>query len=501
MSRVIAGIVACLAVATPLAAQLCPSAPLETCRVAASSKLLLRRDAGDPSRDQVKWRWTRGQASLLPTFGDPTASTASALCVYDARGLVAEIGVAAGGLCDGAACWRASGSAFRYANRAASAGVATVLLKSSTGDRAKAMLNGAGAALPDIALPLSGTAIAQWRTSANGACLESRFPPVTVARNDGEQFSATATVAVPPPTTARPSAGCGAPISGYATGGNARTLVHDGLTRTYGVYVPSGYDLSGSTPAPVVLILHGGFGSGTQAFTSARLAALADARGVIVVYPDGVASPLNVRTWNAGACCGYAQSTGVDDVGFVGALLDQIDGELCVDRRRIHATGMSNGAQLSHRLACDLSWRIASVAPVSGTDNTTTCAPTRPVPVMHIHGTADQLSPYGGGMGCGLSGNDSTSVPDTIARWQDRDGCRGGATPRFTEGDGVCETYGRCRNDTEVVLCRIANGGHNWPGGEPPVLSGIGDCPFGAQSTTFDASARALDFFALHPMP
>lgn len=485
----------------PLGAQPCPPSPRDDCRTAASAKLSLRRDAGDPSRDQVKWRWTRGQASLLPAFGDPTATTAAALCVYDARGLVASIDVAAGGLCAGAPCWRASPSAFRFSDRAAATGVNKVLLRASAGDRAKAMLNGAGAALPDVALPLSGTVVGQWHTSTSGPCLETRFAPAAVSRNDSEQFSAAASAAAPPQARARPSAGCGAPIGGYVTGDNPRTLIHDGIARTYGVYVPNGYDLGGATAAPLVLVLHGGFGTGPQAFASARLAALADARRVIVVYPDGVASPLGVRTWNAGACCGYAASTGIDDVGFIDAVLDEVERTLCVDRRRIHATGMSNGAQLSHRLACDRSWRIASVAPVAGTDNTTACAPTRPVPVMHIHGTADQLSPFTGGLGCGLSGNDSTSVGDTIARWQDRNGCPGAAAPRFVEGDGTCETHGRCRNEAEVVLCRIADGGHTWPGGEPPLIPGLGSCPFGAQSDSFDASARALDFFALHPMP
>jgi polyhydroxybutyrate depolymerase len=162
---------------------------------------------------------------------------------------------------------------------------------------------------------------------------------------------------------------------------------------------------------------------------------------------------------------------------------------------------MSNGAQLSHRLACERSWRIASVAPVAGTDNTLACAPTRPVPVMHIHGTDDQNQPYAGGIGCGVSGVASTSVPDTITAWQDRNQCPGPAQPRLIAGDGTCETYGRCRNEAEVVLCAIAGGGHTWPGGEPPVISGIGSCGFGGQSTTFDASARSLDFFALHPLP
>ena len=486
---------------TPAAALTCPAAPRDDCRVAAASRLELRRDAADPSRNQLKWRGTRGRATLRPGFGDPVAGSDTALCLYDASGLVAQIDIAGGGTCAGAPCWRASSSGFRFADATAASGVEKLLLRANAGDRAKALLLGRGAALPVPPLPLQAPVVAQLANDATGVCLTTRFAAAELAANDGGRLSGVSGVILPAPTTPRPSAACGAAVTGYAGGANARSLAHGGRTRTFGVYVPVGYDFAGATPAPVVMILHGGFGSGGQAFATARLAALADARGVVVVYPDGVASPGGVRTWNAGGCCGYALTAGIDDIGFIDALLDQLETDLCIDRRRIHATGMSNGAQLSHRLACDRSWRIASVAPVAGTDNTLACAPTRPMPVMHIHGTADQNAPFAGGMGCGLSGIDTTSAPDTIAAWQGRNGCPGSAKPRLVAGDGVCETHGRCRNEAEVVLCTIAAGGHTWPGGLPTAIPGIGDCLFGAQSQSFDASARALDFFALHPLP
>jgi hypothetical protein len=144
---------------------------------------------------------------------------------------------------------------------------------------------------------------------------------------------------------------------------------------------------------------------------------------------------------------------GIDDVGFIDALLDNLEGDLCIDRRRVHATGMSNGAELAHRLACDLSWRIASITPVAGTDNTTSCAPTRPVPVMHIHGSADQNVPFDGGVGCGLSG-----VPTRRAGLMALNLATavGRPTPRLVGGRHLW-TQGRCLCEA-VVLCTIAGG-------------------------------------------
>src|SRR5262249_57738455 len=111
---------------------------------------------------------------------------------------------------------------------------------------------------------------------------------------------------------------------------------------------------------------------------------------------------------NAGAGCGEGGMNMVDDVGFVGAILDKLQADVCVDTGRIYATGMSNGGFLSHRLACELSNRIAAVAPVAGVLGVPTCTPARPISVMHFHGTSDQLVPYNGNPQMGF-----LSVPDT----------------------------------------------------------------------------------------
>lgn len=233
-----------------------------------------------------------------------------------------------------------------------------------------------------------------------------------------------------------PSAGCGAPLAVYAAGvSTVDSLVHDGLMRSFRVYVPPSYDPSGGTLAPVVLLLHGGFGSGAQIESSSRILEVADANGFIVVSPDGVAGPGGVRTWNGGGCCGYAVTNNIDDVGFMSALVDRLEANLCLDRRRTYAAGMSNGAIMSHRLACDLAGRIRAVGSVSGAMMADPCAPVRPLPVIEIHGTGDLNVPYDGGMGCGAAGVPFPSVDETVSGWRARDGCSGAASALLEQGD------------------------------------------------------------------
>jgi polyhydroxybutyrate depolymerase len=211
-----------------------------------------------------------------------------------------------------------------------------------------------------------------------------------------------------------------------------------------------------------------------------------DAKGFLLVYPQGTGE---LASWNAGACCGTAAEDGVDDVGFTRALLDALEAELCVDASRVFATGMSNGGFFSHRLGCELSDRIAAIAPVAGVMGIPTCTPARAVSVMEFHGTSDPLVPYDGDPAIGY-----TSVADTVAGWVKRDGCQAAPATTYSKGDATCVTYGQCTANAEVTLCTIQGGGHTWPGGTPfPLL--------GATSTDISATDAMWTFFEAHPMP
>lgn len=222
------------------------------------------------------------------------------------------------------------------------------------------------------------------------------------------------------------------------------TVDSGGRTRTLRLHVPSGYDPA--QPTPLVLNFHGYTSNAQQQEAYSGMIARANAQGFIAVHPEGVSS-----SWNAGTCCGTAAQSAVDDVGFVDDLLDAVSAEYCVDPARIYATGMSNGGFMSHRLACDLSHRIAAIASVAGYDVTTSCAPERPVPVIHFHGTADGTVDYNG-------------VAGTIADWVARNGCSTDAETTYDNGNTTCETYAGCEAGAEVVSCTITNGGHTWPG-------------------------------------
>jgi polyhydroxybutyrate depolymerase len=325
-----------------------------------------------------------------------------------------------------------------------------------------------------------------------GAC--SRHPDTPSASADAAG-TPSSDGAVPEVSGAVSSGGCGRAPAPYAAGTHPGSLQVGGRDRTFLVHLPPGYDAS--RPHPLVLLFHGGLGTGMQMEASALMSPIADRERFVVVYPDGI-----TRSWNAGGCCGPPAEQNIDDVGFVAALLDHLESTLCLDRRRIFAGGMSNGAMFSHRLACDLSERVAAVAPVSGTNMTSSCAPRRPVPVMHIHGTEDRHVPWAGGNGCGIAGVPFTSVPDSLAGWQGRNGCVPGAgVPLVQQGDGRCEVQGRCPAGAEVVLCTIQGGGHAWPGGGPRELVLPACRADGFQSTSFLASEQIWSFFAAHPRP
>ena len=253
--------------------------------------------------------------------------------------------------------------------------------------------------------------------------------------------------------------------------GLVRTLGVGGLNRTYVVHIPKGHDLK--TPLPVVLALHGATMNGPMMAWFSGLNRKADEAGFLAVYPNGAGSHSSFF-WNGGNCCGPAMRDGVDDVGFLDALLDDLMRAYPVDARRVYATGMSNGAIMAYRLAAERSERIAAIAPVAGTAGTEIGQPKRPVSVLHFHGTQDEFIPFTGGRGAkGISGTNHRPVEDSIRAWVEADGCE--ETPRIDVlsegGDGLKvtrTTYGGGREGAEVVLVVIEGGGHTWPGQRSP---------------------------------
>ncbi|MEI8227710.1 MAG: PHB depolymerase family esterase [Planctomycetota bacterium] len=289
-----------------------------------------------------------------------------------------------------------------------------------------------------------------------------------------------------------------ADASPLSPGDYSRTVQVDGSERSYLVHVPPQY--VADSPTPVVLAFHGGGANAHNMVGFSGLNHKADQSGFIAVYPEGTGRLERMLTFNAGNCCGQASARNVDDVAFVRHVLDDLEGVANVDRRRVFATGMSNGAMMAYRLASEMSDRIAAIAPVSGPMGTKDCRPGRAVPVMHFHGDADEFAPFSGGKGRGPTGTDFYSVDHSINAWVDANECK--KNPRTTqlpdrEKDGTTVKQVRYefgKEGAEVVLVVIEGGGHTWPGNEPRMRS------LGVSTRDISANDMMWEFFQQHPM-
>jgi polyhydroxybutyrate depolymerase len=247
-----------------------------------------------------------------------------------------------------------------------------------------------------------------------------------------------------------------------------RSVRVGGRSRTYLLHVPAG---STSEPRPLVLVFHGGASNAAATERLTGFNDLANREDFLVAYPNGSGRLAAVLTWNAGRCCGYAVENRIDDVAFVRAILDDIGAVARVDAARVYATGISNGGQMSYRLAVDMPDRIAAVAPVAGSLEVEAPAAQTPVSVVHFHGTNDENLPMAGGRGTrGVAGVSFTSVAASLAPWVKAGGCKPEPAverlpDRARDGTSVeRRSYPGCKPGIEVVLYVIEGGGHSWPG-------------------------------------
>jgi polyhydroxybutyrate depolymerase len=267
-------------------------------------------------------------------------------------------------------------------------------------------------------------------------------------------------------------------------GSSAHVISVGGVNRGYLVYRPAGLPAA----APLVVVLHGGFGTASQAQKSYRWDAEADSGHFLVAYPDG----LN-RAWNAGGgCCGKPGRDGTDDIGFITAMVSAISRAVPVDRGRVYATGISNGGIMAYDLACHTTI-FAAIGPDSATE-LGSCPGPAPVSVIAIHGTADRNIPYDGGPGDGIARIDGPAVPAVNAGWRRADHC---AAPAVAVAGTVTTSVATCPAGRAVELITIAGAGHQWPGAVPdPVAQRLlGTDP---PSTALDATKVIWTFFAAH---
>lgn len=290
------------------------------------------------------------------------------------------------------------------------------------------------------------------------ALLVARQQDGTIDRSDG--------TVLPPDTVTSPVPGSTAVTSSCAF---AQGLI----TRECAVITPPG--VVEGTKLPVVFLLHGlGDGPGSVRDAGAWTDAVIERRFMLVT-PSGIAS-----SWNAGECCGIAKGTQIDDTGYLATLVEEIARRPDVDTTRMYMAGFSNGGMMTYRFAC-VSDRLAAMASVSGT-RVITCPPKSPLPILHVHGTADETVPYEGGSGivAAIMGVSFPNVPATMEQVAADDGCTGAPSER-TSGDLTTKEWGGCAAGARVKFITIANWPHQWP------LTG-----------SLDATDEVLSFFGIN---
>jgi polyhydroxybutyrate depolymerase len=271
---------------------------------------------------------------------------------------------------------------------------------------------------------------------------------------------------------------CGGDDGGAPDAGPLPTVF--GGDRPATLQVPADFD-----PAmdyPLLVILHGYSVNGVFQQSYLGLADAADGRGILVVAPEGSVDSGGRQFWNASdACCDF-DGSGVDDVAYLGGLIEEIAAAYPVDPSRVHLIGHSNGGFMSFRLACERPDLIASIASLAGAASfadPTACTPDRPVSVLVLHGDADATVPYEG----------SALVPGARAsatRWAGYDGCGevlepGGALDLDRGLDGAETRVER------APACPDGSGVELW------TLEGAGHVPSFAQPTFADAVWGWLD--------
>jgi len=261
------------------------------------------------------------------------------------------------------------------------------------------------------------------------------------------------------------------------------TIVHDNLQRSFILYVPDSY-VQG-TATPLVINFHGYTSNAFEQMFYGDFRPVADTAGFLLVHPMGTLDGSGNPYWNSN------WGGEVDDIGFTEALIDSLASEYSVNLDRVFSTGMSNGGFMSYTLACELSHRIAAIASVTGTMNlnqSNTCNPVHPTPIMEIHGTADFVVPYNGNFFM-------ESIENTLNYWVGFNTCNAipivTPMPDINQNDGCTAEYYRYpdgANGVEVEHYKIINGGHTWPGS--PFPSGSGNT-----NQDINASAKIWGFF------
>lgn len=310
------------------------------------------------------------------------------------------------------------------------------------------------------------------------ACGRGGPAPVSSPAVSTADHGSSATVRASPSRSSRPAraratpqvrpirtAGCEAT---FAAGNSIGQIESGGELRSYRLHVPPTYISRRATP--LVLSFHGYAQDAAQQDAYSLLPAFSDQAGFILVTPEGSGSPAG---WDIP---GVYNENGIDDVAFVNQLVSDLSNTLCLDARRIFATGHSNGAQMASQVACDLPWLIAAAAPVSGAvfQDCTGAG----VPMIAFQGDADYNVPL-------------EESEEGVLGWVSHNACP--TDPEISRpAEGVELRSWNC-SDGDVQFYVMEDVGHVWPGGDP-LMGGVGPA-----TDVINANQLMWEFFRAHP--
>lgn len=305
-------------------------------------------------------------------------------------------------------------------------------------------------------------------------------------------------------------AGDGSPCTrGLPVGTSTLDVAFEGETYAVRVQVP---DAPVRRSLPLVLDLHGSNNNATTQADISDLESLADAEGFIVATPTGdIAFPHTLPdgnwAWNVPGVPltsgTYPPADSREDVGFLTAVVDELDSAGCIDARRVYATGFSGGGRMASALACEASDVFAAIAPVAGlragrpdaADLTVpeagTCDPEHPVSVVTFHGTDDFVNPYPGN----ADPRWGYTVQTAASTWASLNECRVGPRISSVSESVVAYSWTECVGHADVVLYEVTGGGHTWPDTDVP----LDEFGLGAVTHEINASSLMWDFFESHP--
>ena len=274
-------------------------------------------------------------------------------------------------------------------------------------------------------------------------------------------------------------------------------LVHDGISRPYLLQAPPS---NGAVPVPLLVELHGRGIDAVQFDRLTGFGALAEEAGFALALPSAIG-----EVWNDGRLRSPRWPVEPDDIGYLTAVIDEATARLPIDPRRIYVVGMSNGAVMAGRLACELASRIAAFAQVAGTAGVgvvADCHPARPVPILSIQGTADDYAPYEGGTRPTLraqvilrrAAGPSLGVDDWAQFWVAANGAADGPLVNKLGPDTTVRRWHGPTASSDVVFYRVEGAGHTWPGNRMALPALL----FGPTSHTFDATREIWAFLSTH---